>query len=298
MAVAAPGTKVAHDLEEIALKALRKEPARALCVRGRPVFGCRAFPRGPTRDGAPRRLRVPRPQVRPEALGGLAAAALIAASLVAGLVVANQRAQEGREAIRRRPEAGPTVMFDLHDDIARLPGSTKFRATLVKTGLEYADALARESSSDPDLQREVAAAYSRLAEVQGGANSNLGDREGAKESYLKALAIGEALVASRFATDQDRLLLATNLVRLSRVSGSEARGGLQRAREIQEAALRADPRSFEARQGLAVTHTALAGVSRPGPAEGARGTADRPSSLRGAGAARGLTTPAPREISP
>ncbi len=256
---AAPGAKVPRDLEAIVLKALRKEPdarygsvdlfARDIerYLEGRPVAARRGSATYRARKFARRHWT------------SLAAATLVASSLVAGLLATNAQRRKAERRFEDVRKLARTVMFDLHDGIARLPGSTKVRATLVKTGLEYADALAKESASDPGLQREVAAAYSRLGDAQGGPNSNLGDREGAKESYRKAVAIREALVASRFATDRDRILLATSLVQLGGIGGPEARDSLQRAREIQEAVLRADPKSFEARQGLALTHTALAG---------------------------------------
>ena len=213
---AVPGARIPGDLEAIALKALRKKAEERYgsvetlsadverFLEGRPVEARRGSRLYRARKFAGRHW------------AGLAATGLVAASLVAGLLVANQQRRKAERRFDEVRKLARTVMFDLHDGIARLPGSTKVRERLVKTGLEYADALAKEGSSDPGLQREIAAAYSRLGDVQGGGNSNLGDREGAKESYRKAVAIREALAASRFATDQDRLLLATNFVRLGR----------------------------------------------------------------------------------
>ena len=60
-----------------------------------------------------------------------------------------------------------------------LPGSTGVRELLVKRGLEYLDGLSRESADDPTLQLELAHAYKRVADVQGGVfASNLGDTPG------------------------------------------------------------------------------------------------------------------------
>jgi tetratricopeptide (TPR) repeat protein len=56
------------------------------------------------------------------------------------------------------------------------------------------DALTQEAGGDPGLQNELAAAYQKLGDVQGGGNqANLGDRDGAIRSYRKALAILESL---------------------------------------------------------------------------------------------------------
>ena len=54
----------------------------------------------------------------------------------------------------------------------------------------------RRRASDVSLQRELADAYQRVAQVQGGAvGANLGDTTGARQSYGKALAIRQALIA-------------------------------------------------------------------------------------------------------
>ena len=66
--------------------------------------------------------------------------------------------------------------------------------------LKYLDSLARDGQADPSLQRELAAGYRRIGEVD---NSNLGDPAGAVASYRKALTIREALLASRSATLDD-----------------------------------------------------------------------------------------------
>src|SRR5262249_11201018 len=163
---------------------------------------------------------------------GLSAAALTMVSLAGGLLLANH---ERRKAERRFDDVrklAKSVMFDLHDSIAVLPGTTRVREKLVKTGLEYVDALASEAPSNPDLQREIAAAYARLGSVQGGGNSTLGDTDGARKSYRKAIAVGEALAASRFATDEDRLRLAKAHMALGHISDS-FEGEYQKALEIE-----------------------------------------------------------------
>jgi tetratricopeptide (TPR) repeat protein len=67
---------------------------------------------------------------------------------------------------------------------------------LVKDALNYLDSLAGEAHGDPELQRELAAAYERVGNVRGGESSgSLGDIPGARESYAKALNIREALIA-------------------------------------------------------------------------------------------------------
>ena len=86
-------------------------------------------------------------------------------------------------------------MFEYHDGIENLAGATPIREKMVKDALEYLDNLSAESESDAgDLQRELAAAYQKVGDVQGSPyRANLGNSKGALESYKKALAIREKL---------------------------------------------------------------------------------------------------------
>jgi tetratricopeptide (TPR) repeat protein len=78
-----------------------------------------------------------------------------------------------------------------------LPGSTPARKLIVDRALKYLDRLAREEGRDPGLEEDLASAYIRVGDVQGGPNgANLGDRAGALASYQKALGIRQALAAA------------------------------------------------------------------------------------------------------
>jgi tetratricopeptide (TPR) repeat protein len=63
----------------------------------------------------------------------------------------------------------------------------------VRDALGYLDGLASEQPDDPALLRELAGAYRRVGDVQGGDQRGLGDARGAVESYTKALTILEQL---------------------------------------------------------------------------------------------------------
>jgi tetratricopeptide (TPR) repeat protein/tRNA A-37 threonylcarbamoyl transferase component Bud32 len=133
----------------------------------------------------------------------LAAAAIVLFMLIGGIIATNRQARiamkEKARAERRFNDVrklANNVLFDYHDAIKDLPGATKVRERLVKDALSYLDSLAGEAHGDPDLQRELAAAYERVGDVRGGESSgSLGDIAGAVESYAKAVKIREALVA-------------------------------------------------------------------------------------------------------
>jgi non-specific serine/threonine protein kinase/serine/threonine-protein kinase len=106
-----------------------------------------------------------------------------------------------------------SLMFDIHDAIKDLPGSTAARKLLVTRALDYLDNLAREARSDSSLQRELAAAYDRIARVQGDPyTANLGDTSGALASYAKAVAIRETILKSNPADSETEWNLYDNYI--------------------------------------------------------------------------------------
>ncbi|HMJ07301.1 MAG TPA: protein kinase [Chthoniobacterales bacterium] len=140
---------------------------------------------------------------------GVSAATLLFLTLVGGIVATawqahratiqehKARAEQARAERRFNDvrKLANSVLFDYHDAIKDLPGATKVRERLVRDALSYLDSLANEAHGDPELQRELAAAYERVGDVRGGDSSgSLGDIAGAVESYAKALRIREALV--------------------------------------------------------------------------------------------------------
>ncbi|MEO8185512.1 MAG: hypothetical protein ABI895_42435, partial [Deltaproteobacteria bacterium] len=199
------GRQLSGDLDNIVLMALRKEPQRryqsveqfAQDIR-RHLQGLPVIARPDTwtyRSGK---------FLRRHALGVTATLAVVG-SLVAGIVVAEREARiakfERARAERHFDEVrklANSFMFEIHDAIQNLPGSTEARQLLVKNSLTYLDSLAGETGYDSSLQRELATAFEKVGDVQGGFRAgNLGDTAGALDSYAKALAIREKLVAAQ-----------------------------------------------------------------------------------------------------
>jgi serine/threonine protein kinase/tetratricopeptide (TPR) repeat protein len=132
---------------------------------------------------------------------GVAAASLVFISIAGGLVATLWQARIARanelRAERRFNDVralANSLMFEVHDSIRDLAGATQARKLLVSKALQYLDSLSREAAGDASLQRELAAAYEKVGEVQGNPfAANLGDPAGALASYRKALAIRESL---------------------------------------------------------------------------------------------------------
>ena len=86
---------------------------------------------------------------------------------------------------------------------------TRARKLLVHNALRYLDTLAIEAKEDRSLQRDLANAYLKLADVQGNPlHSNLGDTAGSIANYKKVVSMREALVAADPKNQDDRFQLA------------------------------------------------------------------------------------------
>lgn len=192
------------DLDNIVLMAMRKEPERRYGT-------AQQFAEDIQRhlDGRPVRARhdtfsyragkfIRRQKV------AVGAAALIAITLLVGIIATAWQARVAR-AERARSERrfnevrqlANSFVFEVHDAVANLPGSTTARSLIVQRGLNYLDSLAQDAGGDRGLQRELAAAYEKLGAVQYTPTvAHLGDLPGALASHRKAAALREALVAS------------------------------------------------------------------------------------------------------
>lgn len=132
-------------------------------------------------------------------------AALIAACVVTAMILIVREARIAHanqlRAERRfndvRALAG-SLIFELHDSIAGLQGSTDARKLILERAQQYLDGLASESENDADLLRELASAYSRLASVEGDPrDASLGVRSQAEANYRQALKLRQAALRLR-----------------------------------------------------------------------------------------------------
>jgi non-specific serine/threonine protein kinase/serine/threonine-protein kinase len=120
-------------------------------------------------------------------------AALTAVCLVAGIAISMWQARVARRRFEDLRQFAHAVVFDVNDSLSTIPGTTATRKLVVETALQYLDRLAGQNLSDPQLREELAAAYLRIGNVQGGAFlANLGDSGGAMESFRKAIAVADS----------------------------------------------------------------------------------------------------------
>ncbi len=191
-----------RDLDDITLKALRKEPDKRYAsveqlstdieryLTGQPVVA---------RDGRwnyragkfARRHKVE-----------IVAALLLVSILIGAVIVTTHEAHTAQQAqaraerdFARTRKLANSLLFELHDAIADLPGSTAANQLVINRAQQYLDELANENSDDDELNRELAIAYKKLGDIQGGsASRNTGEVSAAVQSYRQSVLQLEAIV--------------------------------------------------------------------------------------------------------
>jgi len=191
------------ELDAIVLQCLRKDPEeryRSAHDLSEDIAAWRDG--GPVRAHRPGWVQRARKLVRRNR--ALSAAIMLAVlSMIGGSGVAFWQAHQARQE-RQRAEMrfqqvkrlAHSVLFDLHDAIKDLPGSTAARRLLVQEALEYLRELEATGGNSRELDSELAAAYMRVGDVQASlGRANTGDSAAAMQSQLNArrLAVSAAL---------------------------------------------------------------------------------------------------------
>ena len=225
--------RLAGDLDNIVLKALRKEPQRRYGsveqfaedvhrhLEGLPVTA---------RQGS-WNYRAGKFIKRNKA--GVAASSMVVLTLVAGMALTLREKRIAERRFNDVRKLANSLIFEVHDSIRDLPGSTEARKLLVSRGLQYLDSLNQQAKGDVSLQEELAAAYEKVGDVLGYPYAaNLGDPSGALQSYRKALTIRESLAAAK--PSEPRLLTVTSdYMRMANLleSTGDLRGALAEMRK-------------------------------------------------------------------
>ena len=241
------------DLDNIILKALRKETARRYATVEKFSEDIRRH-----QDGLPVTARPDTFSYRAEKFVkrnkfSVISAGLIFLALIGGVIGTSWqavRAERQKVLAEKRfaevRELANNVIFKYHDEAEKLTGSTNMREMMITDALSYLDSLAQDSAGDVSLQKELGLAYVRIGKIQGRAYfANLGDTKGAVESYKKGIELLEPFVAKA-----DDVKFQWNFVNsISELSGVLRRQGniaesdiyQKRATELNEKFLAANP---------------------------------------------------------
>jgi non-specific serine/threonine protein kinase/serine/threonine-protein kinase len=204
------------DLDSIALKAVEKD-------RSRRYSSAEQFAEDITRhlEGRPVLARQPTLVYRSAkyirrhrwAVGAVSAVGL---SLIGGVIAEQREAHLAAERFELVRGLAHKLIFDIHNEVAKLPGSTKPREVLVSAALDYLDKLSNTAGDDPTLLTDMAQGYVQVARAQGfPAEPNLGRTKDAMASMQKAIVLGER--AARLDKGR-RSVLAEIYLRMSTLS--------------------------------------------------------------------------------
>ncbi len=201
---------------------------------------------------------------------GVAVAALVAVALLSATAITLRQARIAR-AERARAERrfndvrklANSLIFEVHDSIRELPGATAARKLIIQRAQEYLDGLAQESQSDPTLLVELAAAYDRLASVQGQSrDANLGDTPRALQNTRKAVELLEAALSLSPSNRDIRRELANSKLNLSYIQAnvgdtSGVKRSLDEAVQSLEALVASNPDDLMVEADLADAYSAI-----------------------------------------
>jgi serine/threonine protein kinase len=257
------------DLDAIVLKAMSKEAAARYGSAQQLADDLTRYRRSEPVEARPPSAGYVLARLARRHRAGFVAAAVSLVALVAALgislwqirraVAERARADQRFSEVRQLANA---LIFKIHDGVAPLPGSTPVRRMIVAEALTYLERLSRDPSGDDALRLDLARGYHRVGDVQGKPSvPNLGDREGAAESYRKALVLVRPLrsgaLAGDAATELAQIDIALAGVLLLNRESDEARAALAEAVDTAERLVRASP-SGAARQLLGTAYFQVA----------------------------------------
>jgi serine/threonine protein kinase len=181
----------------------------------------------------------------------LAVAAVFVLVVLAGTValmreariarVEQARAEQHFQSLRKLTDS---LLFEFHDSIENLPGSTAARELVVRRALEYLEQIESEVHNDPATLRDLAAGYERIGRIRAEEGhphlGGTGSFQSANELYEKALAIRRNLAVADPRDPNLQFELLGTMLNLARIF--EQFGDLDRALALQRQRLEIEQR--------------------------------------------------------
>jgi len=240
----AVGRQLAGDLDNVVGKALRKAASERYASAAEFAADLRAWldlrPVGAT----PQTLLYRARRFMSRNTIGVAAAAAVTIAVIGGAAatawqarVARQERDRAQNRFKQVREFSRSLLFDVHDALRPLPGSTAPRKILLDRAVQFLDGLAADAGDDDELIAELAEGYRRLGAVQGASSTdNLGQVTSALGNVEKAARFAERAVAAQPA-DASRLIVAIDvyaqLAEARRVQGDTAGADRASARHLE-----------------------------------------------------------------
>lgn len=191
------------DLDNIVLKALRKEPERRYSSAENFSEDIKRHLRGLPVTARPNTFSYRTGKFINRNKASVFAGMFVFLAIVGGIIATLWQARvaqaERVKAERRFSDVrrlANSYIFDVYPEVENLEGSLKAREKILTNALEYLDSLSKEAAGDLELQTELATAYEKIGDVQGALkNSSLGNYQAGLDSYEKAARLREAVLA-------------------------------------------------------------------------------------------------------
>ena len=252
------------DLDNIVLKAIRKEPERRYSSAENFSEDIKKYLRGLPVSARQNTFSYRAEKFVKRNRASVFAGLLIFIAVLGGIAATLWQSRIAQiESMKSEKRFGDvralanSFLFEFSPLIENLPGSTPARKLLVTRALEYLNNLSAEAGNDWQLQSELAKAYEKVGDVQGSPYSpNIGDTKGALESYEKARVISKNILDR----EPDNPSKQSNLANLLKLIGElhsnggdyqKAVGFYDQALTLNENIVTGNPQDFDSRTKLA-----------------------------------------------
>jgi eukaryotic-like serine/threonine-protein kinase len=219
----AQARQLAGDLDSIVMRALETDPQKRYASAGELADDLRRyFSHEPVR-ARPQTWSYHTAKFLRRYPKEVAAVVIVVLALSAGLAISIRQTRVANARAAQVRDLANKLVFDVHDAVRDLPGSTRARQVIVQTAIANLGSTAAALKGDLRAETELASAYRRLGDVQGNVvGANLGDPGGARISYQKGLALVEHVTQQKpsdIAAQTERLTLYHRIGSLEAYTG-------------------------------------------------------------------------------
>lgn len=253
------------DLDNIVLKALRKEPERRYSSAENLAEDIHRHQRGLPVTARPNTFSYRAEKFFKRNKAGVIGGILIVLAIIGGIIATLWQARIAQaERIRAEKrfsdvrKLANSYLFDVYPEIENIEGSLKAREKIITNALQYLDSLSNEASGDLELQGELATAYEKVGDVLGAMNnSSLGNVQAGLNSYEKAGKLREAVLAANPVNLEAKEKLANNYYVVARTlwnnsQTAQAEAAFEKALKVRRELVAAQPDSVVMQNRLAV----------------------------------------------
>ena len=178
------------ELDQILLMALRKEPARRYAGVQRLAEDIARYLQHRPVSAKADTLRYRASKFFRRYWWQLAGAAGVASLLIGAAVISTMQARRAERRFEDVRQLANAFIIDVNGSLQG--ASTQTREHIVKTTLPFLEKLSSEAGDDPKVLTDLSAAYAAIGSIQ---SSFQGKVEEARSSYVRAIALGEKLLA-------------------------------------------------------------------------------------------------------